>query len=277
MSLLDREEYSDETEIAQFKRVADNVFGLTFDDSHDWISGFNMLGIRSKHVIFSRRIDSRTYFIQDDRHGLSRVSGVFKGDDKDQFEVCRAILQRLDIPLSEIAEEVVLREKTQVAQIDQETKSAKVEPVQEGGNFVSISRQIKGLPVWSSSFLLGLTKQRQIGFMQLHWPMVPIHVEFEAQRLRYKVERGWRAPDWTGAVVETVEAGVVHTPAAGFFLSVHPAIRVIYAPRDGKTGRKVTLYLDRHGKAVPLRPQSVSEVKPPQQRRSRSFGLKSSG
>jgi hypothetical protein len=180
MPLPERRDHSDDTEIVQLKWVANNVFGLEFSDGHEFNSAFNILAIRSEHVIFSQRIDSRTYFIQNDRFGIGREAGVYKGNDEIQFGVCRAILDALAIARSEISREVVLREKTQVAEIDQITKTARMEDVQEGRNVVRISRHINEIPVWSSHLSLGLTAEKQIGFMQLHWPEVPTVVEMEA-------------------------------------------------------------------------------------------------
>jgi hypothetical protein len=84
--------------------------------------------------------------------------------------MCRSIMKRLRIPTSEIANEVVLREKSQVAQVRAETGQVDVEDVQEGKTYALITRQIKKVPVWNSSLVVGFTQDRRIGFMQLHWP-----------------------------------------------------------------------------------------------------------
>jgi hypothetical protein len=87
--------------------------------------------------------------------------------------------------------------------------------------------------------------------MELHWPKIPKYVMTEAHRLKYKVEHGWQPSKQKGAIVELIEAGIVHSAALGFLMDIYPAIRVIYAPEDKRMGRKLTLYLNRDGKAIP--------------------------
>lgn len=262
-----RQDYSDDTELERARRTAEETVGLTFDKVIQSGSEANLVGIRSERILFSQRLDSRTYFVQDSQYGVNREAGVFKGSDEEQFEVCHTILGRLSIPLSEIREEVVFKEQTQVAQIDREKETIRIEEVQEGKSFVSISRQVNGLPVWSSSMVLGLTREKQVGFMQLHWPKIPDHVVTEARRLAYKVKHDWHPPEQQSATIESVEAGIIHSPAIGFIMDIYPAIRVIYAPMDKRLGKKPVLYLDRHGKAVPIPRQVELPIQEALQRR----------
>ena len=39
-------------------------------------------------------------------------------------------------------------------------------------------------------------------------------------------------PEQPDATVEAIEAGIIHSPAAGFLIDIYPAIRVIYTPVD---------------------------------------------
>jgi hypothetical protein len=105
--------------------------------------------------------------------------------------------------------------------------------------------------------------------VELHWPAIPLMIEHEARRLAHKVQNGWKPPSLPHAIVEAKEAGIVHTPAAGFFLDIHAAIRVIYAPVDKKMGRKPILYLDRHGNNVPIRRHHPTLEATPQERMRR--------
>jgi hypothetical protein len=247
-----RRDYSDEAEIEQVRQVAEDALGLTFDRIVQSGSEANVVGIRSERVLFSQRLDSQTYFVQDSQYGMRRAAGVFKGSDEEQLETCHTILRRLRIPLSEIREENVLKEQTQVAQFDRVKGEIKLEEIEEGKNFVRILRQVRGLPVWSSSLILGLTSEKQIGFMQLHWPKISNHVVTEGHRLAYKVKHGWQPPELQGASVESVEAGIIHSPAIGFIMDIYPAIRVIYAPLDMRMGQKPVLYVNRDSKSVPI-------------------------
>jgi hypothetical protein len=244
------EDYSEDAEKRRIRRIAEEVLGLRFDEIQRSASAANMVGIQSENLLFSQRQDSRTYFVQDTRYGMDQAAGVFEGSDDELLERARSILERLDIPRSEIGEELVLKEQVQVAQVDQ-YGTARMEEVQEGKKLARLSRQIDGLPVWSSNHILGLTKDAQIGFMQLHWPEILSHVVTEAHKLNYQVEQGWRPPEQPGATVEAVEAGIIHSPAVGLLMDIYPVIRVIYTPVD-RPGKKPTLYLDRDGHNVPI-------------------------
>ena len=113
-----------------------------------------------------------------------------------------------------------------------------------------VTRRIDGLPVWSSGITLGLTRNGGIGFLEAHWPEIPSTVLEEARRLAERVKEGWRPPERQGGKPESVEAGVIHSPAAGFVMDIYPAIRVIYT--DISMGKKATLYLDCHGNNLPI-------------------------
>ncbi len=90
----------------------------------------------------------------------------------------------------------------------------------------------------------------KIGRLELHWPDLPAAVVREAEILCTIVQQGFKPPDVRGATVESVEAGIIHSPIVGFFIDIAPVIRVIYRNDDPSTGRKPTLFLDRHGQAA---------------------------
>jgi hypothetical protein len=260
--------YSDENEIEKIKQIAKKALRLKFDKIVRSGSEANMVGIQSENMMFSQRLDSRTYFVQDKRYGVDRELGVFKGSDQMQLKLCHTIIKQLDIPVSEIAEEVILKERMQVAQFNSETKKLLMEDLQERRKLVRLSRQIDGIPIWSSNLTLGLTKDRQIGFMQLHWPEIPAHIITEAHRLAYKVKHGWSPPEKQGTTVEAIDGGIIHSPAIGLIMDIYPVIRVVYAPIDKTFGKKPVLYLDRDGKSVPSPRQSILPVEVKQQRKT---------
>jgi hypothetical protein len=88
----------------------------------------------------------------------------------------------------------------------------------------------------------------------------------EAHRLAHKVENHWKAPEQFGAVVEAVEAGVIHSPAIGFLMDIYPAIRAIYKPKDPRFGQKPVYFYDRHAKPVPIPRQADMPLEATQQR-----------
>lgn len=247
------QDYSDAAELDELERTARTALGISFDTTPVPEASHNMIGLRSKSILFSRRLDSRTYFVQDRRYGLGRQVGVFRGDAAEQIRMAREIMDRVGARHDEIGREPVLTEKLGLGRIDPATGAVHTEKVEEGRKVVSISRQTGGLPVWSSSVLLGLAANKEIGFLQLHWPELPDQVVQEAHRLAYKVKNGWQPPEHRGTKVEVVEAGVVHLPAIGFFMDIQAAIRVVYVPVCQFHSGRAMVYLNRHGQPVALR------------------------
>lgn len=261
-------DYSDEAEINRLKQTAENIFRITFDKTLQSGSDYNAVGIKSEQILFSQRLDSRTYFIQDKRYGLDRGLGFFKGSDNAQLEMAHDILEKLNITQTEIAQQRVIKESTQEAQLDTNNNITQKSEVREGKNFVKIYRQIEERPVWSSNLILSLTEQKTIGFMQLHWPEIPRHIVNEAHRLNYKLKHNWAVPEEKSCKVQSTEAGIIHSPAIGFFMDIYPAIRVVYEPTNETGGKKKVLYFDRHARKIPT-PRQI-EISPDDKHRQRS-------
>lgn len=212
----------------------------------------NMIGLKSDSMLFSRRSDSRTYFVEDKHYGEGKEHGIFHGPDSEVLQAARSILQQLGVPSDEIAEAKVLTEKLQTGRVDPGTKKIVVGEIREGKKTANLTRQVKNVPIFTSHARIGLTSNKSIGFMELHWPEIDSQVVREAQALQGRVKSGWRAPQQKGAQVEAVEAGIIHSPALGFMMDVKPVIRVIYSPDDKTMGRKLMLYVDTNGKTVSL-------------------------
>jgi hypothetical protein len=252
-------DFSDKAETEQITRVAKKILGLKLGKIIRSGSEANAVGIQSEQILFSQRIDSRTYFVQDSKYGTIHKDGIFTGTDQEQIRLSRKIMRQLNIPLSEIAEEIVVEEHTQTAQVNKETGAVNKEEIKKGRKLTRISRQIDGFPVWSSNVVVGLNNKKQVGFMQLHWPEIPQHIVNEVHRLSYKMRHGWKPPEQPGATVESIEAGIIHSPALSFVMDIYPTIRAAYSPLDKSIGRKPVLYLDRNGKSVPI-PRQFGEL-----------------
>jgi hypothetical protein len=249
----------DKSEPAAHRDLAAQICNLRFDETVPVVAEVNTISIVSPEAYFAQRLDCRTYFAQRQRYGHDRPEGTFQGPDDEQFAYCRELCERLGISHDEIARSDVLREFGQAAQIDpQSNQVAEMTPRRELRTFMHVERQAKDVPVWSSHLTFGLTAQREIGFLELHWPAIPEAVIREARRLTEMVGNGWQAPEQTVAAVESIQAGIVHTPAVGYFFDVHAAIRVIYRSLDPNIGRKPTYHFDRHG--VPVRLRRTSEL-----------------
>ncbi|MEU3465537.1 hypothetical protein ABZ721_37065 [Streptomyces sp. NPDC006733] len=238
-------------DVAALRQLGESVLGLRFDGVEQAGGLQNMLGLRSRNILFSRRLDSLTYFVQDDRFGVGRELGVFEGSDEELLRSCRAVLSALGVPESEIAHEGIVCEQTQVARFDAESGRAELEEPEPGNRYARVGRYVEDRPVWQSGCLLGLTADRQIGYLQLHWPELPGLAVEEMQALARRVDLGWRPPDVEGAEPESMEAGITHSAAVGFLLDIYPAIRVVYAPTTEGMGRKPVRYLNRYSEDLP--------------------------
>lgn len=259
------EDHSDQAEIRQLKNIAEERLGLRFDNIVESGSSANVKGIKSAHILFSQRLDSRTFFVKDDRYGSSKEAGIFRGSDAEHLELGRMTLNKLGIPTTEILDEKVLEEKTQAVELQNGGQSIRLGDVQKGRKLVRFFRQIEHFPVWSSNSVFGFTKDKQTGFMQVHWPEIPKHTVEEVHRLVHKLRLGWSPPEMQAASVEAVDAGIIHSPAIAFFMDIYPVIRVIYRPDMG-CGKKPVLYFDRDAKNVPIPREIEWKIEKEQQR-----------
>ncbi len=256
------EQFSDTAVQEMHRRLAARVFGLKFDPSVQAVSERNVLSLSSKEQCFAKRLDSRTYFIE--TFEWARKRRPYRGRDEEQLHFSRKLLSRLKIPDDEIAKEHILREFGQSAKLDRKTGSViQLEPSRELGNSVFVERAVQGLPVWSSHLRVELAGRAKIAWLEMHWPKIPDDVLEGAMRLAWMVKNGWQAPEVPHAKVESVEAGIVHTPAIGYFFDIHAAVRVIYAALDPGIGKKPTYHVDRHGDPVLLRSTAELLREPP--------------
>ena len=199
------EMHVDEAQVKELWALADRLGVDIGGAKREGVEG-NTAGIESENVLFSRRLDSRTYFVQDRRFGIAKEGGTgFDGSDDELVGAARGTMERLEIPAGEIAETAVLAEQAQEGRID-ETGNLQLEPAYAGKRQVLITRQLESLPVWSSSVLLGLNWDKSIGFLQLHWPEIPEGRRRPRSKLHEVAQHQWTPPERPGAKVESVEA-----------------------------------------------------------------------
>lgn len=219
----------------------------------------NLVGFRSQNVLFSRRLDSRTYFIHNSLYGTNPSVDVFPGSDQELQSYVSEVLDKMSIPAAEIKQISVLPVRRQSAHPDPHTGAMVKDPPRVANRSVLVSRQIKGLPVFSSRAMIHVTATRQVGFMELHWPDISQDVIAEAHSLDSLIRSGWQPRAKEGAKVEVIEAGIIHSPAIGFAMDIQPVIRVIYASLDNKVGKKPVAYFDRNGNPVPMPRQFITQ------------------
>jgi hypothetical protein len=217
----------------------------------------NAEGIRNESILVSRRTDSHTFFAEDVRHQPENVSDA---TDDQLIESTRRILTQLDVPAAEIDSLRVLTEKLQSARRTTGNNFVPGE-IRNGRRFVEATRELQSVPVFSSRARVGLMRSGAVGSLEVHWPKIPAATLRQAQELQALVRRqGFRPPEQPAAIVESVEAGILHSPAIGQVMDVVPVIRVIYRARDENVGRKLVAYLDANGRAVTL-PRTFRELK----------------
>jgi hypothetical protein len=243
--------------------AAAKIAGFDLGKRPTFATAANVSGVRTRTHTFSRRRDSLTIFATDARYGHLGKAGAWTGPDRSAITGCRRVLRAARIPAAEISGVDVVSEYGTVAERLTEDE-IRVEEPQLLRKLARASRAVDGVPVWSSHVVVGLTAKGEVGQLELHWPHLAPEVVKEANVLASLVERGFKAPELPGARMESVEAGVIHSPAIGFFIDVMPAIRVVYVGEEPTLGRKPTLYLDRHGELV-ARPRDI-DAKPPDQR-----------
>jgi hypothetical protein len=250
-------------EAPELIEAAAKIAGFDLGKRPTFATAANVSGVRTRTHTFSRRRDCLTIFATDTRYGHLGRAGAWTGPDRRAITGCRRLMRAARIPAGEISGIDVVSEYGAVAERLSGDEVRAEEP-QLLRKLARASRAVDGVPVWSSHAVVGLTARGDVGQLELHWPHLAPEVVKEAKVLASLVERGFKGPELPGARMESVEAGVVHSPAIGFFVDVAAAIRVVYVGEDATVGRKPTLYLDRHGE-VATPPRDI-DPKPPDDR-----------
>ena len=94
--------FSDAAEASRLQSIATQVLRLKLGPRPRLRSEANMIGFRTDTVLVSRRLDSRTYLVQDLRTNQEKVP-PFKGTDQELLQYTRRIFAGLNIPAAEIA------------------------------------------------------------------------------------------------------------------------------------------------------------------------------
>ena len=246
-------------ESAELVEAASKIAGFKIT-KREYGGARNISGIRTKTLTFSRRLDSRTVFAADNRYGHLGKAGVWTGADKTALSRCRKLMRAAGVPTAEIAGLAMVSEFGAIAQrvSDGEFKHGAPHLLRK---LTQATRAVEGIPVWTSYVRLGLTAKGDVGTLELHWPHLSPPVIKEAGLLKAMVKRGFEPPQLAGARLESLAAGVIHSPAIGFFMDLAAVIRATYVGEDPVIGRKPTLYLDRHGEPVAM-PRDIALLKP---------------
>jgi hypothetical protein len=251
----------------ELMRSASRIAGFDLGKRPTFGSAANISGVRTKTLTFSQRRDSLTIFARDETYGYKRKAGAWIGPDKDLVARTRKILRSARIPDAEIRRIRVVSERGTVGE-RLKSGEVRVERPELLRKLARAERRVAGVPVWSSYAVVGLTERGMVGFLEIHWPHLVPAVLDEAKTLAGVVKAGFGPEELRGAELESVEAGVIHSPAIGFFIDVAPVIRCVYRANETRLGTKPVLYFDRHGERVAL-PRSIDPAPPVEAPRSR--------
>jgi hypothetical protein len=248
-------------------KSASRIAGFDLGKRPTFATAANVSGVRTKTLVFSQRRDSLTIFAQDETYGYTQKAGAWTGLDKDLVARAREILRAAKIPAAEVRRVKVVSERGTVAE-RLKSGEVRVEKPELLRKLARAERRAAGVPVWSSYAVIGLTQKGAIGCLEIHWPHLAPAVLAEAKVLASVVKAGFEPEALRGAEVESVEAGVIHSPAIGFFMDSVPVIRCIYRAKETRLGGKPVLYLDRHAERVSL-PRDIEPAPPPEAGRNR--------
>lgn len=210
----------------------------------------------------SYRPAGNAYFLQ--RKGMDHAfeRPGFNGPAEQLSATGERLLGELGIGRSEIAKARVLQQFVTTGEADPNTgRMTAAEPRRDRLSLV-VDRAVDGIPIWSSRLKLDLDEKGEIAALELSWPKIEPKVMEMARRLKGMAGSNFRAPERVGAKIESVEAGILHSPAASFLDEQVAAVRVIYASPDSRLGMKPMVYLDEAGKQVQAPRQLVARPEP---------------
>src|SRR5262249_31073792 len=150
------------------------------------------------------------------RHEQETTKGHDQILRKQAIESALTILRRLSVPATEIRKPKLVQERSQTGYRESGAVELTLGKEQLGPSWVSVSRQIEGIPVFSSRALIQLRDRQGLSFLEVHWPEISRDTVAEAHRLSQMLKEGWLPPRIENAKPESMSAGIVHSPALGF-------------------------------------------------------------
>ena len=247
----------------RLEEIGTKVFGVKWVKKPIAASDRGFQVVTDGVTTLSRRPTGNAYFLQQKGKEHPFEDRGFQGSTEELRARGERLLGELGIAKAEIANLQVLQQFVTVGENDPASGRMTIEPPQSDRRSLIAARAVAGIPVWSSRLKLDLSDKGQIAALELSWPKIEPKVMEMAQRLKKMVGADFKAPERAGAKVESVEAGILHSPAASFVDDQVAAVRVIYAAPDSRLGMKPMVYLGADGKPVPVPRQSVARPEAP--------------
>jgi hypothetical protein len=247
---------------ARLKNIGTKVFRITWGKKLVAVSDHGFQAITDGATTISYRPAGNAYFVQTGKAGRSGKS-AFRGTDQQLIVRGRAILAGLGINRNEIADTKILQQYVTEGMMNPATRQVKVNPPRKDRRSLIVRRVVDGVPVLNSRLALDLDGEGRIAALELSWPLIEPKVLEEAKRLQKIAEADFKAPERKGARIESVQVGILHSPAASFVEDQVAAIRVIYAPTDPRVGMKPVAYLGMDGRPVAIPRQMIAKTEAP--------------
>ena len=222
---------------------------------HGRVVGASERGVRAitdRETTLTARPDFLGYIVHSKPAIEAKGAKPFGGSDGALRDRGLKMLAAAGAERAEILEARVLQQYTQAGQHDPRAGRTVLGKPTKDRRTLLVTRKVAEVPVISSHLRLDLDRAGAIALMELSWPVIPPHVIEEAKRFREAATRDFKAPPMEGAVVESAEAVILHSPVASFHDDVAAAIRVIYRPEREGVGKKAVRYVDAEGRDIAM-------------------------
>jgi hypothetical protein len=246
--------------------IGTKVFRIQWEKKLVAVSDHGFQAITDGSTTVSYRPAGNAYFVQTGKAGLSGKT-AFRGTDQQLIERGTAILTGLGVNRNEIADTKVLQQYVTEGRMNPETRQMEMNPPRKDRRSLIVRRVVSGVPVVNSRLALDLDREGKIAALELSWPVIEPKVLEEAARLKKIAATEFKAPERKGARVESVQAVILHSPAASFVEDQVAAIRVIYEGTDPKIGMKPVAYLGLDGRPVAIPRQMIARTERPTRER----------
>jgi hypothetical protein len=250
------------------EELGTKVFGVKWGEKIVAVSDVGFNAVTDGVTTLSYRPAGNAYFLQRKGKNHAFEHEGFAGPSEKLSARGESILSELGIERSEIAAVQILQHFVTAGEADPASGRLNVEKPQSERRTLVIGRAVEGMPVWNSRLKLDLDEKGEIAALELSWPKIEPKVIESARRLKKLVESDFKAPERPGAKVESIQAGILHSPAASFIDEQVATVRVIYAAPESRLGMKPMIFLGADGKPVAVprqldaRPEAPTPERP---------------
>lgn len=257
----------DDKDAKALQEIGSRVFHVKWGEKVVAVSDRGFQVVTDGVTTLSYRPAGNAFFLQRKGNVHAFEGRGFQGPAEELKAKGEQLLGELGIDRREIAKLDVLQQFVTAGEADPKTGRMTIGEPQSDRRSLVVERAVDGIPVWSSRLKLDLDEKAGIAALELSWPKIEPQVMAAAVRMKRAAGADFKAPEREGAKVESVEVGILHSPAASFVDEQVAAVRVIYASPDSRVGMKPMVYLGEDGKPVPVPRQLIARRDTPQPER----------